>query len=205
MPSWVKHHALAEKIFNLPPERVIAFARLTLTVFALYASFLDPPDDPDDAQVTYIVASGYLAFAALGFYIVLARPPTHREQLIAHMVDISCVCLLMHFNDGPNSPYFIFFAFILLSASLRWGWRGAIETTVLLVLIFVAFILLLSRRPVPTEIAELALSIFRPAYLVIIGLMLSYVSAVKERSRKQLAKLAAWPGPDFGTGPQVPI
>jgi signal transduction histidine kinase len=205
MPSRVKHHALAEKIFNLPSERVIAFARLILTVFALYASFLDPPDDHYDAQVTYFVASGYLAFAALGFYIVLARPPTHREQLIAHTVDISCVCLLMHFNDGPNSPYFIFFTFILLSASLRWGWRGAIEATVLLVLLFVAFVLLLNRRSVSAEVTELGLAIFRPAYLVVAGLMLSYVAAVKERSRKQLAKLATWPGPDFGRGLQVPI
>ncbi|MFD0465021.1 sensor histidine kinase [Microvirga aerilata] len=98
-----------------------------------------------------------------------------------------------------------FFAFILLSASLRWGWRGAIETTVLLVLIFVAFILLLNRSTASVEVAELGLSIFRPAYLVVIGLMLTYVSAVKERSRKQLAKLATWPGPDYGKGLQVPI
>jgi len=205
MSLWVKHRAHTEKIFRLPPERVIAFARLTLTVFAFYASFLDPPDDPYDAQVTYIVASGYLAFAFLGFYVVLARSPTHREQLIAHTVDIGCVCLLMHFNDGPSSPYFIFFTFILLSASLRWGWRGVIETTVLLVLLFAAFILLLSRRAVSAEITELGLAIFRPAYLVVAGLMLSYVAAFKERSRKQLAKLATWPGPDYGNGTQVPI
>lgn len=205
MSLWVKHRAHTEKIFSLPPERVIAFARLTLTVFAFYASFLDPPDDPYDAQVTYIVASGYLVFAFLGFYVVLARSPTHREQLIAHTVDIGCVCLLMHFNDGPSSPYFIFFTFILLSASLRWGWRGVIETTVLLVLIFAAFILLLSRRAVSAEIAELGLAVFRPAYLVVSGLMLSYVAAFKERSRKQLEKLATWPGPDYGNGTQVPI
>jgi signal transduction histidine kinase len=205
MSSWVKHHAFAERIFTLPPERVIAFARLTLTVFALYASLLDPPGDNLDAQVTYIVAWSYLAFATLGFYIVLVRPPTHREQLIAHTVDIGCVCLLMHFNDGPNSPYFIFFTFILVASSLRWGWRGVLETTVLLILIFTAFILLLSRRTVSTEIAELRLAIFRPAYLVVAGLMLSYLAAFKERNRKQLAKLATWPGPDHGKGLQIPI
>jgi signal transduction histidine kinase len=205
MPLRVKHLTFSEKIFDLPPERVIAFARMTLTVFALYASFLDPPDDTYDARVTHIVASGYLAFAALGFFIVLARQPTRREQLIAHTVDISCVCLLMHFNDGPSSPYFIFFTFILLSASLRWGWRGVIETTILLVLLFVAFVSLLSYRTVAAEITELGLAIFRPTYLVVAGLMLSYVAAVKERSRKQLAKLATWPGPDYGKGLKVPI
>jgi signal transduction histidine kinase len=205
MSSWVKHHAFPERIFTLPPERVIAFARLTLTAFALYASVLDPPENTYDAQVTYVVASAYLAFAALAFWTVLARPPRRWEQLLAHTVDIISVCLLMHFNDGPNSPYFIFFAFILFSASLRWGWRGALETTVLLVLIFLAFILLLSRGPDSAKIAEWGLSVFRPAYLVVIGLMLTYVSAVKERSRKQLAKLATWPGPDYTKGLQIPI
>ncbi|WP_166802150.1 sensor histidine kinase [Microvirga pakistanensis] len=205
MSLWVKYHALSEKIFALPPERVIAFARLTLTLFALYAAFLDPPDDTYDAQVTYVVASGYLAFAALGFCLVLARPPTHQEQLIAHIVDICSVCLLMHFNDGPSSPYFIFFTFILLSSSLRWGWRGVLETTFLLILIFFAFILLLGSRTVAIEIADLRLAIFRPVYLVVAGLMLCYVAAVKERSRKQLAKLASWPGPDYGRGLEAPI
>jgi len=35
--------------------------------------------------------------------------------------------------------------------------------------------------------------------------MLSYFGMLQERSRKQLAKLATWPGPDYGKGLQVPI
>jgi signal transduction histidine kinase len=205
MPLWIKRHLSPDQIFNLPPERVIAFARLTLTAFALYATFLDPPRDPYDAQVTIIVASGYLAFALLGFCIAMVRPPRCWEQLVAHTVDISCVCLLMHFNDGPNSPYFIFFTFILLSASLRWGWRGAIQTAFLLVLSFATLVLFMSRQSVPTEMGELSRSVFRPAYLVVAGVMLAYVSAFKERGRRQLAKLAAWPGPDHGQDFQIPI
>jgi signal transduction histidine kinase len=205
MPSWIKRQVYPERIFNLPPERVIAFARLTLTAFALYATILDRPHDIYDAQVTYIVASSYFAFAILSFCIVVARPPKRWEQLVAHTVDISCVCLLMHFNDGPNSPYFIFFTFILLSASLRWGWRGAIQTAILLVLIFITFVLLMGGRSAPTQFGDLNRTVFRPAYLVVAGVMLAYVSAFKERGRKQLAKLAAWPGPDHGQGLQVPI
>jgi signal transduction histidine kinase len=207
MVSWIKSRASPEQIFLLPPERVIAFARLTLTAFTICATFFDPPRDSHDAQITYIVASGYLAFAIIAFCVVMLRPPRRWEQLVAHTVDISCVCLLMHFNDGPNSPYFIFFTFILLSAALRWGWRGAMETTVLLGLIFLLFILLMRHRPEPvyTDFGELSRSIFRPAYLVVSGVMLAYVSALKERGRRQLAKLAAWPGPDHDHGLPVPI
>jgi signal transduction histidine kinase len=205
MPSWIRHQVSLEQIFDLPPERVIAFARLILTAFALFASFWDPPQDIYDAQATYIVFSGYVAFALLGFCIVVARPLRRWEQLVAHAVDVGCVCLLMLFNEEPNSPFFIFFTFILFSASLRWGWRGAIETAVLSVLTFLMFVLLMGPRAVPTGIEHLSHAIFRPAYLVVAGLMLAYVSAFKERGRRQLAKLATWPGPDYGQDLKVPI
>jgi hypothetical protein len=157
----------------------IAFARLILTALALFASIWDPPQDIYDAQVTYIVASGYVAFALLGFCIVVARSLKRWEQLVAHTIDVSCVCLLMLFNEEPNSPFFIFFTFILFSASLRWGWRGAMETAVLSVLIFLMFILLIGQRAVPTGIEHLSHAIFRPAYLVVAGLYVGLCERVQ--------------------------
>ncbi|MBM1174477.1 sensor histidine kinase [Microvirga arabica] len=205
MESSPRHFVLSERIFVLPPERVVAFARLVLTLFALIASILDPPESSFGARVIFIILAAYLCFAAVSVCLVLVRPSKYWEQIAAHTIDIACVCLLMHFNQGPNSPFFIFFTFILLSATLRWGWRGAIGTSVLLVLIFLVLILLIGGRSLSTEVDELSRSIVRPAYLVVAGLMLGYVGALQERSRTRLAKLAAWPGPDYSQGIPVPI
>ncbi len=205
MNSTLKPYGRLAQIFKLSSERVIAFARLILTAFAFIAIFLDPPQELRAAEVTNAVAIGYLAFAVLSFCFVLNRLPGYQVQLLSHIVDILCVCLLMHFNQGPNSPFFVFFTFILLSATLRWGWRGAISTTVLLALMFLLLVLLINGRSLSTDIGELSRTILRPAYLTVVGVMLGYVGALQDRSRLQLAKLAAWPGPDYGQDVPIPI
>jgi signal transduction histidine kinase len=196
---------LSEPVFTLPPERLIAFARLTLIVFALVAISLDPPQPERNAAFTYIVAIIYLACAVAGAYVVLLRPPTRAEQLLIHAVDIVCVVLLMYYNQGPSSPFFVFFTFILLSATLRWDWRGAIGTTILLVAIFFALILMIQGRSFSADIDDLSRAIVRPAYLMVAGVMLGYVGAFQERSRTRLAKLVEWPGPDYKQSAPAPI
>jgi len=129
--SLVKRFVPQSWIFALPPERVIALARLILTTIALGATVLDTSRYSNNISVVYFVLALYLLFSTCSLCVVLFRPPSNLEQLFAHTVDITCVCILMHFDQGPNSPFFIFFTFILLSASLRWSWRGTIKTTLL--------------------------------------------------------------------------
>lgn len=195
---------LPQPVFAVPPERLIGFARLALTLFLLIAVSFDPPQSVRDAQFTYIVAEAYFAFAILGAMLVMWRPLGPKAQLAVHAVDTVCVGLLMYFNQGPASPYFVFFTFILLSATLQWDWRGAIGSTVLLVLLLM-LLLVTEREPLSTEGDELNRAIFRPVYLMVAGLMLGYVGAFQERSRIRLAKLVAWPGPDYDRGEPVPI
>ena len=190
----------------MPPVRVIVLARLTLTIFALAVVTLDLPQPARSIEFTYIVAVAYLAFAIVSTYIVMQGPPTALEQILAHTIDIVCICLLIYLNHGPDSPFLVFFTFIIVSATLQWDWRGAVVTTALLVLIFF-LVMEVESHGLTERLSELSLSqaILRPANLLVAGVMLGYVGVLQERSRMRLAKLVAWPGPDPGQDAAVPI
>jgi signal transduction histidine kinase len=113
------------------------------------------------------------------------------------------VCGLMALTEGPTSPYFVFFIFILMSSTLRWNWHGALGTAALLIAGYVA--LSLSLRPEPSGPDDLSRAIIRAAFLMVAGAMMGYVGAYRERSRRRLAQLAAWPGPDRTAKASPPI
>jgi signal transduction histidine kinase len=182
-------------------------ARLALTIFALAAVTLNLPQPArSNIEFTYIVAVAYLAFAIISTYVAMQGPPTALEQIVAHTIDIVCICLLIYLNHGPDSPFLVFFTFIVVSATLRWDWRGAVVTTALLALIFF-LIMEVESHGFTERLSEFSLSqaILRPANLLVAGIMLGYVGVLQERSRMRLAKLVAWPGPDSGQDAAVPI
>lgn len=201
-----KHSSLAfQTVVAIPAERLIGFGRLILTIFALIAIWLDPLQPTSSSEFSHLLAAVYLGIAALEAYVVMRRPLTGREKLSAHAVDLVCVGFLMYFNQGPVSLFFVFFTFLLLTATLQWDWRGALGTTTLLVLIFFLLIVLVEREMLWTNIGEVGRAIVRPVYLMVAGIMLSYVGAIQEQSRMRLAKLVAWPGPDHEAKNLVPL
>ncbi|WP_207541311.1 sensor histidine kinase [Sabulicella rubraurantiaca] len=173
---------------------MIALARLVLIVFALAATYVDATQSRGDITATYTITGFYAAVAAIGAVFVFRRVPTKYELFLAHALDIALVSALIYLTEGPTSPFFVFFTFILLAGTLRWNWRGALGTAVILVVLFLVLLAIFGDQ-VLADRDELNRAIIRTGYLLVIGAMLGYVGAYRERSTRRLAQLVAWPGP----------
>jgi signal transduction histidine kinase len=192
-----------ERLFDFPSERLIAAGRIFLALFALIAVAIETVSANQLGHATFAVLAAYLGFALLQGILVLRRLPSPREQIFAHAFDVAAVSGLMALTDGPTSPFFVFFTFILISSTLRWNWHGALVTAALLIAAYVA--LVLSLRPELSGPDDLTRAIIRAAFLMVAGAMLGYVGAYRERSRRRLTQLVAWPGPDRTTKAAPPI
>jgi signal transduction histidine kinase len=204
MVAWPKGGQLGEIVLSLSVERLIAVARVVFASFGLLAIYLDPSQPARHSDITYAILIAYVVYAAALAGVVHLRLAVPGQDVASHLIDIATVGTLMHFTDGPTSPFFVFFTFALLAATLRWNWRGALGTSVLLVLLLVLIsageVLLGS---VPDGDFELNRLIMRSAYLIVAGAMLGYVGAFLEASRERLADLAAWPA-EGGSDDQHP-
>jgi signal transduction histidine kinase len=187
----------------LPMEQLIAIARLLFAAFAYVAIYVDPTQPARYSTVTYGILSAYLIYAVLVTALSWTQLVSRTVQLVTHVIDIVAFSVLMSFTDGPTSPFFVFFTFALVTATLRWDWPAALSTTICLVtmLLVVSYA---DKVVFGDGQYELNRLIIRATYLVVCGALLCYLSSVRQRNRERIEKLASWPQePAAGENPPI--
>ena len=180
-------------------ERVLAVGRAFLTVTALVAIYLDPTQPSRLAAVTYGVLFVYALYSTLIFlWIQGGAAVSHRQGRILHGLDIFWTSLLTFVSEGPVSPFFLFFLFVVAAAAYRWGFRETVATAVITVGVFLIETVLAAMAPWSqtwlSGIAfELNRTILRSAYLLLTGFLLGYLAEQEKQSRAELAALADLP------------
>lgn len=177
-------------------EGVLASARAFLAVASLAAILIDATEPSRYAALAYGLMLVYVFYS---FFILawvrLQRDPSSSFRLGIHAIDVLWPAVISLFTSGPNSPFFIFNAFVLLEAAFRWGLRQTLATAgaevVLyfsegLLWIFSSGALGYSLR----ERFELNQFIMRGLYLLIMGYLLGYLGEQEKRQRAEASGIA---------------
>jgi len=185
---------------DIPADRVIAQGRLVLCALSLIAVHFDPLQPSQLAMPAYTALQAYFAFAAVIVFIGLRFRAPPEAQYAVHLADIAFTSILMFLTEGPTSPFFLFFTFVLLSATMRWNWQAVVATAAIMALVLLVTTPWVGTPPGsdPDDVAdELTKDLIRGAYLVVAAAMLAYVSAYRERRRVRLEMLAGWAAHDL--------
>jgi len=106
---------------------VIAGSRIVLAAVFFLALWLDPSQPVRASAWGYALLLAYF-LAAAGQVAVAERSWwwDHRLAWPALIVDVGVFLAAVFFTEGASdftSPFLAFFAFLLLGATIRWGWR----------------------------------------------------------------------------------
>ena len=179
-------------MLNAPAEQVIAQCRLLLCAVSSLAIVLEPTRPVQYAEATALTLLAYLVFSAILIALTRYRFLSPRTRQAIHFADVAIISVLLCLTDGPTSPFFVFFTFTLLAATLRWHWQAVVATAAALSgVLLVASIA--KGAPASTAGNDLNTAIISGAYLIVAGGMLAYVSTFYARSRERFARLAHWP------------
>ena len=166
---------------QLASGRVIALGRLLLASLFILVVWLEPTGRPAAPTQTYWLLFAYIGFAAAATLVTwnnwwadahLAGP--------AHAADIGLFTTLVFLTEGDRRPFFPFFMFVLLAASIRWGWRATTLTAVLLTLLYLSAGMF--ALP-PAERFQLEMFVSGTGYLVILSLILIWFGVNQWRAR----------------------
>lgn len=187
------------RVDGTPPARVewvLAVGRTFLTVAGLAAIYTDPTEPQRLATITYGVLSTYAIYSV----IVLAWVhntdrirPSHGVAL--HGMDVLWASILTFISEGPVSPFFLFFLFVVAASAFRWGFRETIATVATTITIFLIESAIATRGPWNHSLfgdieLELNRAVLRIAYLLLTGFLLAYLAEQEKRSRAELAAIA---------------
>lgn len=169
------------KSFQHRSGRVISLGRLVLGSVFLIAIWLDPTQPSRYESEAYVILSVYLIAAALHLLATWRNWWIEaRLALPAHLTDIAMFAAMVYLTEGYTSPFFTFFVFILLSAAVRWSWRGTALTAGAIILLF--FGAGLAALNWGTGEYELPRLVFRSTYLFVLSLVLIWFAVNQQRT-----------------------
>jgi signal transduction histidine kinase len=168
-------------------ERFIAAGRVIMIAFSLFAVSLHPVEPVRHAWIISSLLTGYLVYATVLAAALwrLVKTWIHLT-IVIHAVDLTVFTLLIFLTTGPASPFFGFFIFSLVCATLRWQWRGTLYTAA------TAMGILLVMAVYPENLLrdpgfEMDRFIIRIGYLPIVAALLGCLSACEQRRRETAA------------------
>jgi signal transduction histidine kinase len=184
-------------------ERWLATARVFLAISALAAIYMDPTQ-LGHAPVAYGLLGLYLIHGVLVMTLLRRRQrSTPAFRILVHSADIVWPAFISIFAEGPRSPFFLFFFFVLAAAAYRWGlWEtlstAAAEVALLWIESFLVLHVWATRGgSLPWRVlAGLQINVeeFEPkrlfmlsVYLLVMGLLLGYLARQQKRLRGEKA------------------
>jgi signal transduction histidine kinase len=178
-------------------ERWLATARVFLAVSTLVAIRMDPTE----LGHTWAAYGLFVFYMANGILILMLlrrrQQSTAAFRILVHAGDVVWPAVISIFAEGPRTPFFLFFFFVLAAAAYRWGlWEtlgtAAAEVVLLWMESFVVLHMGMGER------ALLGLHVnsseFEPKrlfmlsiYLLVMGLLLGYLAEQQKHLRAEKA------------------
>ena len=173
-------------------ERVLASARVFLTVTAAIAVYLDPTEPTSYAGFAYGILITYTAWGAYVWIHVHRAERVEAFGRAVHLFDVAFPMTFILFTAGPNSPFFVFLLFVLTAAAFRWGLPETMATAVVVMGLLSAEAGLLSYGPRAGWIQgeyEVNRFIIRISYLFTLGLLVGYLGEEEKQWRAENSTL----------------
>ena len=184
-------------------EQWLATARVILAVSALVAIRMDPTE-LGHSWAAYGLFIFYMANGILILMLLRRRQQsTAAFRLMVHAADIAWPALISIFSEGPRTPFFLFFVFVLAAAAYRWGlWETLGTAAAEVALLWVESLVLLHMRLGPGGsvpwggLGGLRVNVgeFEPqrlfmlsVYLLVMGLLLGYLAEQQKHLRAEKA------------------
>ena len=175
-------------------ERVLASARLFLAVSFLAAMWVLPSQPGPYPVFAYLLLVLYVVHSFVVMILLrVHQKSTSRFRLLIHGADILWPALVSLFTRGPNSPFFLFFLFVLLAAAYRWGLWETLATAVISIGLLATETAVLSHSAIHhlgirfQAHADQLLLI--SVYLFVMGLLLGYLAENEKQLRAEKAVL----------------
>jgi signal transduction histidine kinase len=184
-------------------ERWLATARVFLAASTLLAIRMDPTE-LGHSWAAYGLFVFYLANGILIIMLLRRRQQsTAAFRLLVHAGDVIWPAVISIFAEGPRTPFFLFFFFVLAAAAYRWGlWETLGTAAAEVALLWMESLLVLHIMETPGGASRLSaftglkvnVGAFDPerlfmlsVYLLVMGLLLGYLAEQQKHLRAEKA------------------
>ena len=163
--------ALAPVVIQLNPERVTRFPALSffsLGSFLLYS-----------LGVLYLARRNKLPSSPLG--------------ILTNSLDVVWIAVIVFSTGGTRTPFFFYYSFPVITASIRWGLKGSLPVAFVGVVLYGIVRLTLAAESMDSPLGIDTLLV-RSLYLIVLACIFGYVSEFEKVQNQRLLALSRTAG-----------
>lgn len=175
-------------------ESNIARGRIGLSLVALVSIFIDPTTPHLAAWMPItsgpfaidghllLVLGAHFAYAVAVYWACRRQVDAERLGALSTVCDIFFALLVALFTEGPTTPSFVFFAFVIVAVGCRSGFRATMAVTSIGTALYLVMIILLTPH-------DWHLYVMRPAYLAITGYLIGFLGQQRVNFEERIREL----------------
>ncbi len=179
-----------EESWFLERERAVAWLRLAFAVLAIAVIQLNPERVARFPLMSGLVLVSFLIYSAIALVLVVRRNSVFSSfGSVATALDVVWIALIVFSTGGTRTPFFFYYSFPVITASLRWGLKGSLPVAFIGVAIYVSIRLSLAAESIDQPIG-IDTIVVRSLYLIFLAGVFGYISEFEKRQNQKLLALS---------------
>ncbi|HEY1234418.1 MAG TPA: sensor histidine kinase [Candidatus Binatia bacterium] len=180
--------------WRLQRESAVAWLRVGFAAVAIVLIQLNPERAARFPLLSSFSLSSFLIYSIALLYLAksnkLTAPPV---VILTNSLDVVWVALIVFSTGGTRTPFFFYYSFPVITASLRWGLKGSLPVALVGVLLYGFLRLSLAAESMDSPIGIDTLLV-RSLYLIVLAGIFGYLSEFERRQNHQLLALSKTAG-----------
>lgn len=177
-----------EQDWILQREKAVAWLRVAFAVLAIAVIQLNPSRVARFPALSVFSLGSFLFYSVVALYFASKNwLGTSRLGAITTSLDVVWIALIVYSTGGTRTPFFFYYSFPVITASLRWGIKGSLPVALVGVGAYTFMRLTLTAESGGEPIG-IDTIVVRNLYLIVLACIFGYIS---EFERKQNQKVLA--------------
>ena len=179
-----------EESWFLERERAVAWLRLAFAVLAIAVIQLNPERVARFPLMSGLVLGSFLFYSCVALVLIETRKfALSNFSSVAAAFDVVWIALIVFSTGGTRTPFFFYYSFPVITASLRWGLKGSLPVAFVGVAIYVSIRLSLAAESIDQPIG-IDTIVVRSLYLIFLAGVFGYISEFEKRQNQKLLALS---------------
>lgn len=183
-----------EEGWLLQRERAVAWLRVAFALVAVVVIQLNPERAARFPELSSFSLITFLLYSVAVLYFAWRNKLTSSPIGIATTcLDVVWIAIIVFSTGGTRTPFFFYYSFPVITASIRWGLKGSIPVALVGVSLYGGVRLTLAAESMESPIG-IDVLLVRSLYLILLACIFGYISEFERKQNQRLLALSRTAG-----------
>jgi signal transduction histidine kinase len=183
-----------EEGWRLQRERAVAWLRVAFALVAVLVIQLNPERVARFPALSSFSLTTFLFYSLVILYLAWRNKLTTSPLgIITTALDVVWIAVIVFSTGGTRTPFFFYYSFPVITASIRWGLKGSLPVAIVGVALYGAVRLTLAAESMDSPLG-IDVLLVRSLYLILLACIFGYISEFERKQNQRLLALSKTAG-----------